>query len=195
MNPEPKLNQAAIGSVVGGALLTANTLWQGFLDLTDGGDAILHDVSNPAYYVNVSMLIVAMWCIFLGMRGLNFVAMGGLWKTGFYISVIGQLLFGLGNVMFLLIGLFNITSLVDTINPLTGISNLIMYLGALPMGLALCRTTIVSRTSSYLFLLTVPAVILSMTVVYNHNALLGGLLIGGVYGIAWILAGIGLSKQ
>ena len=71
----------------------------------------------------------------------------------------------------------------------SGIGIIVMYLGALPLGLVLLRRKVIPQSGALLFLLTVPAVVASMFVVYNMNALVGGLLMGVVYGGAWVITG------
>ena len=44
---------AAVGTITGGGLLAINIIWQGYLDLTLGGDSFLHDVTHVAYYLNI----------------------------------------------------------------------------------------------------------------------------------------------
>ena len=69
-----------------------------------------------------------------------------------------------------------------------------MFLGALPLGIFLIRIKTFPRFASILFLLTVPVVAVATTVIYSVNALIGGILFGGIYGLAWIITGFYLRK-
>jgi hypothetical protein len=66
-----RLGLASIGAITGGSLLAINNIWQGYLDVTPGNDGILHDVTHYAYYLNNSMLFLAMCGLLLGLYGLN----------------------------------------------------------------------------------------------------------------------------
>ncbi|ALC89024.1 hypothetical protein AM500_03870 [Bacillus sp. FJAT-18017] len=192
------LRLASIGAITGGSLLAINNIWQGYLDVTPGNDGILHDVSHYAYYLNNAMLFVAMSGLLLGLHGLNnrvIVAEAGfMWRTGVLLSRIGQGIFAIGALAFILHGFFDFKSFMDLVTLVTGIGNLVMYLGALPLGLVLRRRNEFSRTAAILFLLTVPAVAVATIIIYSINPLVGGLLTGGWYGLAWIITGIYLKK-
>ena len=108
--------------------------------------------------------------------------MGYMWRFGFFLSVLGQGLFALGSAGFVLHYLLDLSTFLDVMTIGSGIGIIVMYLGALPLGLVLFRRMIIPQSGSLLFLLTVPAVAISMFFVYNVNALIGGILMGVVYG-------------
>ncbi|WP_316571387.1 hypothetical protein [Neobacillus sp. YIM B06451] len=193
-----QIRLASIGAITGGSLLAINNIWQGYLDVTPGNDGILHDVTHYAYYVNNSMLFLAMCGLLLGLYGLNnrvaAAKAGFMWGTGAFLSGLGQAMFALGALAFILHGFFDFKSFMDLINLAAGIGNIVMYLGALPLGLVLRRRNEFPRTAAILFLLTVPAVAVAMIIIYGINPLVGGLLSGGLYGLAWIMTGLYLKK-
>jgi uncharacterized membrane protein len=117
-----------------------------------------------------------------------------MWRTGVFLSGLGQGIFAIGALAFILHGFFDFKSFMDLINLVTGIANIVMYLGALPLGLVLRRRNEFPRTSAILFILTVPAVAVAIIIIYSINPLVGGLLSGGLYGLAWIMTGIYLKK-
>jgi hypothetical protein len=198
INRQKRIPLAAIGAILGGILWVINHIWQGYLDLTPGKEAILHDVTHPAYYLNTAMLLFAMVGLLVGLFSLNnhisISAIGPLWRIGFYLSFLGQGFFALGNAGFLLHGIIGLSILMDAINVITGISNLVMFLGALPIGFVLFRRIVFPRLGSILFLLTVPGVAFSVFFVYNLNELIAGIIIGCLYGGAWIITGYFLWK-
>jgi hypothetical protein len=106
---------------------------------------------------------------------------GNLWQTRFYISVLGLGLFALGSAGFVLHYLLDFSTFLDVITIGSGIIIIVMYLGALTLGLVLLRLKVIPRSASLLFLLTVPAVTVSVFVVYDINALVGGILFSVVY--------------
>jgi hypothetical protein len=193
-----QLSLAAIGAITGGLLLAINNIWQGYLEVTSGNDGILEDVSNYAYYLNNSIQIVAICGLLLGLHGLNkrvtVTKAGIMWRTGVILSGVGMVIFALSALAFILHGFIDFKALIDSINLVAGISVIVMYLGALPLGLALHRRNEPPKTATILFLLTVPVVAVSFIFIYNINALVGGLLSGGLYGLAWIITGFSLKK-
>ncbi|OCA88045.1 hypothetical protein A8F94_09490 [Bacillus sp. FJAT-27225] len=193
-----RLGLASIGAITGGSLLALDNIWQGYLDVTPGNDGILHDVTHYAYYLNNSMLFLAMCGLLLGLYGLHnrvtAANAGFMWRTGVFLSGIGQGSFAIGALAFILHGFFGFKSFMDLVNLAAGIGNIVMYLGALPLGLVLRRRNDFPRIAAMLFLLTVPAVAVAMIVIYSINPLVGGLLSGGLYGLAWIMSGFYLKK-
>ena len=188
-----RLRLGAVGAIIGGVLLAINTVWQGYLDLTPGGDAFLHESTHPASYINDGMLFVAACGLLFGLLALNnhvtSMNMGYMWRFGFFLSVLGEGLFTLGSAGFVLHYLLDFSTFLDVMTIGSGIGIIVMYLGALPLGLVLLRRKVIPQSGALLFLLTVPAVAASMFVVYNMNALVGGLLMGVVYGGAWVITG------
>jgi hypothetical protein len=193
-----RLGLAAVGAITGGSLLAINNIWQGYLDVTPGNDGILQDVTHYAYYLNNSMLVVAMCGLLLGLHGLNqrvtVTKAGFIWQMGVFLSGFGQGIFAIGALAFILHGFFDFNGFLDFVNLVAGISIIVMYLGALPIGLVLHRRKELPQIAIILFLLTVPTVAVSMIVIYSINALIGGLLSGGLYGLAWIITGYYLRK-
>jgi hypothetical protein len=193
-----RLGLAALGAITGGSLLAINNIWQGYLDVTPGNDGILQDVTHFAYYLNNSMLFVAMCGLLLGLYGLNdrvtVTKAGFMWRTGIFLSGLGKGFFAIGALAFILHGFFDFNGFLDLVNLVAGISIIVMYLGALPLGLVLHRRKELPQTAVLLFLLTVPLVAVSMIFIYSINALVAGILSGGLYGLAWIITGFYLRK-
>ncbi|MCR2822758.1 hypothetical protein [Lederbergia panacisoli] len=189
---------AALGAITGGGLLAINIIWQGYLDLTLGGDSFLHDVTHFAYYLNTAMIFFAMCGLLIGLFSLHnhikATKVNFLWRTGIFLSGLGQGLFGLGALAFFVHGFLDLGSLHETVDLVAGISSIVMFLGALPLGIFLIRIKTFPRFGTILFLLTVPVVAVATTVIYNVNALIGGILFGGIYGLAWIITGFYLRK-
>ena len=52
-----RLRLGAVGAIIGGVLLAINTVWQGYLDLTPGGDAFLHE--------STTQLLISMMACYL----------------------------------------------------------------------------------------------------------------------------------
>ena len=179
--------------------MAINIIWQGYLDLTLGGDSFLHDVTHFAYYLNSAMLFFAICGLLIGLLSLNnhikATKVDFWWRTGIFLSGLGQGLFGIGALAFFIHGLFDLGSFLETVNLVSGISSIVMFLGALPLGISLIRIKTFPRFGSILFLLTVPVFAVATTVIYNVNALIGGILFGGIYGLAWIITGFYLGKQ
>lgn len=194
---ESQLRFASTAAIIGGFLMGANWIWQGYLDLTAGADSILHDTNHLAYYVNNSMLLVASWFLLHGLfafRHQDPAAGNWVWKFGFFLSALGLALFGIGTAGFLFHGLIGFGSLLDFINISTGIGSLSIHLGALPLGFAILHHTSTPRYSSLLFILQMPIVIVYLFGLVPLNPLLAGILIGGLYGSAWIIIGSYLRK-
>ncbi|MEH7523934.1 hypothetical protein V7149_11710 [Bacillus sp. JJ1503] len=193
-----RLGLAALGAITGGSLLAISNIWQGYLEVTPGNDGIPQDVTHYVYYLNDTMLFVAMCGLLLGLHGLNnrvtVTKAGFMWRTGVFLSGIGQGIFAIVALAFILHGFFDFKSFMDLVHLVAGISIIVMYLGALPIGLVLHRRKELPQTAAILFLLTVPMVAVSLIVIYSINALVSGLLSGGLYGLAWIITGFYLKK-
>ncbi len=191
---------AAVGAITGGGLLAINIIWQGYLDLTSGGDSFLHDVTHVAYYLNSAMILFAMCGLLIGLFSLNdhikatTTKVGFLWRTGIFLSGLGQGLFGIGALAFFIHGFLDLGSFLETVNLVSGISSIVMFLGALPLGIFLIRIKTFPRFGSILFILSVPVFVIATFFIYNMNALIGGILFGGVYSLAWIITGFYLRK-
>jgi hypothetical protein len=187
----------ATAAIIGGSLMGLNWIWQGYLDLTPGADAILHDTNHIAYYVNNLMLLVSSWFLLHGLfafRNQDPSAGGWLWKTGFILSAFGLSLFGIGTAGFIFHGLIGFGALLDFINISSGIGSLAIHLGALPLGFAILYHTSTPRYSSLLFILQTPIVIVYLFGIAPLNPLLASILIGGFYGGAWIIIGLYLRR-
>jgi hypothetical protein len=192
-----QLRFAANAAIIGGVLMGANWIWQGYLDLSPGADAILHDTSHLAYYMNNLMLLVSSWFLLHGLfafRNQDPSAGGRVWKAGFFFSALGLSLFGIGTAGFLFHGLIGFGSLVHFINLSSGIGSLAIHLGALPLGFAILHHTSTPRYSSLLFILQAPIVIFYLFGLFQVSPLLAGILIGVLYGGAWIIIGLYLKK-
>ncbi|MBT2680409.1 hypothetical protein J7E38_15465 [Bacillus sp. ISL-35] len=194
---ESQLRFSATAAVIGGFLMGANWIWQGYLDLTAGADAILHDTNHIAYYLNNLMLLLSSWFLLHGLfafRYQNPSAGGWVWKIGFFLTALGLGLFGIGTAGFLFHGLIGFGSLIDIINISTGIGSLAIHLGALPLGFTILHHTSTPRYSSLLFILQTPIVIVYLFGIMAINPLLAGILIGGMYGGAWVIIGFYLRR-
>ena len=180
--------------------MAINIIWQGYLELTLGGDSFLHDVTHVAYYLNSAMILFAMCGLLIGLFSLNdhikatATKVGLLWRTGIFLSGLGQGLFGIGALAFFIDGFLDLGSFLETVNLVSGISSIVMFLGALPLGIFLIRIKTFPRFGSILFILSVPVFVIAMFFIYNTNALIGGILFGGVYSLAWIITGFYLRK-
>jgi hypothetical protein len=192
---------AAVGAIAGGGLLAFNIIWQGYLDLTLGGDSFLHDVTHVAYYLNTAMILFAMCGLFIGLFSLNghikatATKVSLLWRTGIFVSALGQGLFGIGALAFFIHGFLDLGSFHETVNLVAGIGSIVIFLGALPLGIFLIRIKTFPRFGSILFILSVPVFAIATIFIYNMNALISGILFGGVYGLAWIITGFYLRKM
>jgi hypothetical protein len=194
---ESQLRFAGSAAIIGGLLMGANWFWQGYLDLTPGADSILHDTNHIAYYMNNLMLLVASWFLLHGLfrfRNQDPSAGGWNWKIGFFLSTLGLGLFGIGTAGFIFHGLIGFGALLDFINISTGIGSIAIHLGALPLGYAILYHTSTPRYSSLLFILQAPIVIVYLFGIVPLNPLLAGILIGGLYGGAWIIIGYYLRR-
>lgn len=188
---------AATAAIFGGSLIAANWIWQGYLDLSPVADAILHDTNHIAYYMNNLMLLISSWFLLHGLfafRNQDSSAGEWIWRTGFFLSALGLGLFGIGTAGFLFHGLIGLGALLDFINISTGIGSLAIHLGALPLGYAILHHTSTPRYSSLLFILQTPIVIVYLFGIVPLNPLLAGIMIGGLYGGAWIIIGLYLKR-
>ena len=195
---DERLRPGAVGAIIGGGLLAINIIWQGYLDLTLGGDSFLHDVTHVAYYLNSAMILFAMCGLLIGLLSLNnhikATKVNFLWRSGIFLSGLGQGLFGIGALAFFIHGLIDLGSFLETVNLVSGISSIVMFLGALPLGIFLIRIKTFPRFGSILFILTVPVFAVATLVIYNMNALISAILFGGIYSLAWIITGFYLRK-
>lgn len=187
-----RLQLASYGAIIGGFLFIINLLMQTYLDMNLGDDYILHDPSHPAFYLNILTLFLAMCGFLLALFTLNKQVSergsGILWKLGFFLSALTQFIFSLT----LLQGIAQVlgyNTLSDSLMAIIGIGSLGIYIGAIPIGIYMLKHKIIPKVSSILFLLTIPAVI-SFFIFYSiQMPILGGLLMSGTYGGAWIIIG------
>lgn len=182
---------------IGGALLFSNWVWQGYLGLTPGKIDILQDSSRAAYYINELMLFASTCCLLYVIIGLrNAIDLKGfVWKSGFYISIFGMTLFALGTLGFTIYGFADSAAMPDVIGFCTGIGNIAMHFGALPLGIALLKHSKLLTLSALLFILQTPVVIIYLFGIIQLNTLFASILIGSFYGLGWILVGLSLSGK
>lgn len=184
-------------AILGGTLLFINWVWQGYLALSPGKEKILQDASHSAYYINELMLLTSTCCllyIILALRDAINVK-GLVWYLGFYISILGMAMFALGTLGFTIYRFADSAAMPNVLGLFTGIGNLAMYFGGLLLGIALLKGTALLKFSGFLFILQTPIVIIYLFGIIPLNSLLAGVLIGGFYGLGWILVGFFLSKE